>query len=158
MNDGGAALLPSDSGLFGQRRDPQLESRMFGGTPSLSLVARDWGGTQVLMGQTSVGDTLRLSRSIRMVVTRVRLSEGKVAPFASLGLGQWRVDTDLVPALPRDTELATQLGGGVELRIAPRWCVALELDYTVLYREQHEPQMVSGPHLWATVLGTRATF
>jgi hypothetical protein len=66
--------------------------------------------------------------------------------------------TDLMPGLPYDRELATQLGGGLELQLARRWKLAFELDYTVLYREQHEPQMVAGPHILGTFLASRAEF
>jgi hypothetical protein len=126
--------------------------------PQLALVARDWGGAQPLIGRLSVTDTLRLSRSSRMVVGRLRLFDGIVAPFAQAGVGQWRVDTDVLPVLPRDVELAGQLGGGLEFSADANSTIGLEADYTILYREQHEPQMISGPHLWGTYLAARVLF
>ena len=132
------------------------QERWFGVSPHLSLVARDWGGAQLLLGHASVTDIVRLSRSSRMVVSRLRLADGRVAPFMQLGLGQWRVDTDLMPVMPRDTELAVQFGGGFEYRVARGWELALEVDYTVLYREAHEPQQVSGPRMMGGFLATRA--
>lgn len=143
------------------RRDatPELEEKFFGLSPHLSLVARDWGNAELLMGRISVTDQIRLSRSSRMVMSRVRFSEGRFVPFAHLGLGQWRIDTDLMPVLPRDTELAGQLGWGFELTVLPRFTVGAEVDYTVLYREQHEPQNdVTGPRMWGAFLAMRAAW
>jgi hypothetical protein len=160
INSGGATILPWERAdrLAPRSASFDREERFFGGAPHVSLVARDWGASQVLVGNMSVTDAIRLSRSIRMAVTRVRLSEGRFVPFAQLGLGQWRIDTDLMPHLPHDTELATQVGGGFELHLARNWTCALELDYTVLIREAHEPQMVMGPHILGTFLGTRTVF
>ena len=127
-------------------------------SPQLSVVARDWGAAQALIGPLALTDRLRLSRSSRMVISRLRISGGSVIPFAQAGLGQWRIDTDLLPVMPRDVELAGQVGGGVELRISQSSTVGFEADYTILYREQHEPQMLSGPHLWATYFAAKAKF
>lgn len=134
------------------------EWKWLGDSPQMSLVARDWGATQLIAGRLTVTDQMRLSRSIRMVVTRVRLGDGRIMPFAQLGLGQWRIDTDLLPALPRDVELAAQAGGGFELALAPHARIAIEIDYTVLYRETHEPQMVTAPHVLGTFVAARAVF
>ena len=134
------------------------ELRWFGLSPHISLIARDWGGAQLLVGRLAVTDQVRLSRSSRMVVTRVRLADGRFAPFAQLGLGQWRVDTDLMPVLPHDVELAGQLGGGFDLALWPRAVAALEADYTVLYREGRQAQTMPGPHLWGCFLVARASF
>jgi len=161
IRTGGEMLFPREGFAVRPttlRREQEIE-RWVGVTPHLSLVARDWSGVQLLMGgHVALTDQLRLSRSSRMVVSRVRLADGRIAPFAQLGLGQWRIDTDLMPVLPRDTELATQLGGGFELKLAPRWRLALEVDYTLLYREGHEPQQVAGTRLWGAFLATHAAF
>lgn len=138
-------------------RDRDRE-RFFGVSPHVSLVARDWSGAQLLMGHVALTDQMRLSRSSRMVVTRVRLTDGIVRPFAQVGLGQWRLDTDLMPVMPRDTELATQLGGGFEISVTRSWVAAFEADYTILYREQYEPQQVTGPRIWGVFLASRAKF
>lgn len=160
IHDGGIALFPREG--YGTRGSSALArqdvERWVGVTPHLSLVARDWSGVQLLMGgHVSVTDQLRLSRSSRMVVSRVRLADGRLAPFLQVGLGQWRVDTDLMPVLPRDVELATQIGGGFELSLAPRWRLAIEYDYTVLYREDHRPEQIS-PRIWGAFVATRASF
>jgi hypothetical protein len=132
--------------------------KWFGVSPHVSIVARDWGGAQLLLGHLTLTDQLRLSRSSRMFVSRVRLADGRFAPFAHVGIGQWRVDTDLMPVLPRDVELATQLGLGFEIAFARQAALALEGDYTILIRDQHEPQMVAAPHLLGAFLAGRAKF
>ena len=99
-----------------------------------------------------------MSRSSRMVVTRFRLADGRIAPFAHVGLGQWRVDTDLMPVLPNDIELATQVGGGFEIALSRRATLAVEADDTILMRATHEPQTIPGPHVWGTFLAARACF
>jgi hypothetical protein len=129
-----------------------------GSSTHVSLVARDWSGAQLLMGHLMLTDELRLSRSCRMVLTRLRLVDGRFTPFFQAGIGQWRVDTDLMPFLPRDVELAGQTGGGFELAVGSVATIALEADYTILYREQHEPQMVSEPRPWVAFVAARARF
>jgi hypothetical protein len=163
MKKGEVSLFPRESPNARKLTAPtvggtQNEERWFGVSPHLSLVARDWGGSQLLMGHASVTDTVRLSRSSRMVISRLRLANGRVAPFVQVGFGQWRIDTDLMPVLPRDTELAVQFGGGFEVSVARGWALAIATDYTVLYRESHEPQNIVMPRLWGTFLATRAQF
>jgi hypothetical protein len=134
------------------------EQKWFGLSPHVSLVARDWAGSQLLLGHLVLTDQLRLSRSSRMVVTRFRLADGRIAPFAHVGLGQWRVDTDLMPVLPNDVELATQVGGGFEIALSRHTTLAVEADDTILMRETREPQTIPGPHVWGTFLAARACF
>ncbi len=136
-----------------------LGSAWVGAAPNVSRVARDWGAARRLAGgPLALTDALRVSRSCRMVMTRMRLGEGRLVPFAQLGLGQWRVDTDFVPHLPRDVELAAQFGAGVEMRLLPGWELAAETDLTVLYREEHEAQQISVPRMWGTFLASRVQF
>jgi hypothetical protein len=132
--------------------------RWFGTSPSLALVARDWGVSQLLWGHLTVADQLRLSRSSRMVVSRLRLAGGRLAPFAQLGVGQWRVDTSVVPSLPSDVALAGQVGGGLEMQVSPRAAIALQGDCTLLYREGREPTSLAARPLWGTLLAARARF
>ncbi len=133
-----------------------------GVAPRVSLVARDWGAARsVAGGPLALTDAIRVSRSSRMAVARVRLSEGRegregrVVPFVQAGLGQWRVDRDVLPHLPRNTELAAQLGAGLELHILPGFDVAAEADWTVLYRDVHEPQQLTPPRMWGGFLAAR---
>src|SRR5207253_3556295 len=74
--------------------------------PRATVVARDWGGTMVLMGHLSPTDQFRLSRSTRMIMGKVHIPIGHFTPFGQLGLGQWRLDPDLFPACVRDIESA----------------------------------------------------
>jgi hypothetical protein len=79
-------------------------------------------------------------------------------PFVQVGLGQWRIDTDLLPTAPHDVETAGQLGGGVEVSLGEGAAIAVEADGTILYREQHEAQMVCQPHVWNSILAARFEF
>jgi hypothetical protein len=160
IREGQSVVLPAETRTTGARLgEDDPTDRWLDMSPRLSLVARDWGATQLLAGAHAIPtDLLRLDRSSRMVVSRMLLGEGRVAPFAQMGLGQWRIDTSLMPGMPQDVELAMQLATGFELKLTRSWKVALEADYTVLYREEHEPQMITSPWLWGAVLATRATF
>jgi hypothetical protein len=63
-----------------------------------------------------------------------------------------------MPVLPRDVELATQLGGGFEMALSRRATLAIEMDHTILIREQREPQNIVTPYVWGTFLAARAVF
>jgi len=158
----GAAIRASaearDPGRERDREPASGDTPWIGLSPTLSIVAHDWNASQRLWGYLGPTDQLRLSRSSRMVVTRVRLGHGRIAPFAQLGLGQWRVDTSVLITLPSDVEIAAQVGAGFELRVAPGFVLALELDGTTLYREAREPQMVACPRMWGSLLAGRAVF
>jgi hypothetical protein len=159
LRDPGVALFARERARLerAEAETSAVADKWFGLSPHVSLVARDWGGAQLLLGNMSVTDQIRLSRSSRMVVSRIRLGGGRFAPFAHVGLGQWRTDTDLMPVLPRDVEAATQFGGGFQLRSRGlTFCV--EVDYTLLLRDTYEPQHVSSPHLWGSFLGMRGAF
>jgi hypothetical protein len=160
LRDGPGALLPPGEGTSLERTYPggSGESPWIGLSPRLSIVARDWSSSQRLWGYMGLTDQLRLSRSSRMVVSRIRLADGRLAPFAQLGLGQWRVDTAVVPALPSDVELAAQIGAGFELRVTRGAVLALEVDRTDLYRPGRDPLSVACPHLWGALLAARAVF
>jgi hypothetical protein len=161
----GASLLPEMGWHLGSTEaslplTPAEESPSpwVGRTARLSVVARDWGGTELVVGHLTPTDQVRLSRSIRMLVARVRATEGRIVPFAQVGMGQWRVDTNILPMLRPDVEVAGQLGAGVEIALGPSAAIALETDYTILYREEHESQMVNEPHLWGSFLAARGRF
>jgi hypothetical protein len=153
-----SALLPHESWRPRERPAGTLRLQWLGTSPHVSFVARDWGVSQVLWGHLTIADQLRLSRSSRMVVTRLRLAGGRLAPFAQLGIGQWRVDTSVIATLPTDVELAGQLGGGFELEITPSAALALQGDCTFIFPEGREPQMLSSGHVWATLLAAKARF
>lgn len=145
------------SGEATRKTSPELGTAWFGVAPSVSIVARDWGRSFSFSGRLSPEEAMRLSRSSRMVVSRMRLNGGRVVPFAQLGLGEWRVDGDVV-ALPSNTELAAQFGGGLELHLLPGWEVAWESHATVIYREIREPQNLPATKLFGTMLASRFDF
>lgn len=126
--------------------------------PRLTLVARDWSGAQLVSGRLALTDQIRLIRSSRMVLSRLRLGSGRLAPFAQVGVGQWRIDGDLLPGMPHDMETAAQLGAGFELKVRPRAVIAVEVDDTVLCPLDGHPQIVPDTHLWAASLVARAVF
>jgi hypothetical protein len=125
--------------------------------PDASLVARDWGGPRIFLGHLSPTDRIRLSHSSRMLVGRVRLPAGRVIPFAQLGLGQWRLDSDLLPNR-REVAYAAQLGYGFELALSRFAAIAFEADYTALYRDAPCPRRSNPSDLWGGFIAARATF
>ncbi|HXX69766.1 MAG TPA: hypothetical protein VEK07_21470 [Polyangiaceae bacterium] len=162
IRTGGESLLPEIGFKLGRSEstsaDYPVPPRQSGPGPRVSLVARDWSGAGVLVGRPSPTDLIRLSHSSRMLVTRVRATEGALVPFVQAGLGQWRIDTDLLPAFRPDVELAAQPGAGFEARLSPFVVIAVETDYTILYRQEHEPQMVCRPRFWGSFLAARGHF
>jgi hypothetical protein len=166
----GAALLPQESwrpqsdgpaNVDQKSRSASTQAselRWLGGSPHLSLVARDWSGAQLLVGHLMLTDQVRLSRSCRMVLSRVRLADGRIAPFGQIGLGQWRVDTDLMPAMHGDSKLAGQLGGGFELAVSRRAALALEIDYTLPYHEHGDPEWQPAAQPWVAFVAAHARF
>ena len=149
-------ILPGDAreGALDHESDSREGGpRWLGASPYITLVARDWSGARRLLGHLTLTDDVRVIRSCRMVFSRVRLSGGRIVPFAQAGLGQWRIDRDLMPALRQDMQPAGQLGGGFELDVGPRALFAVEASYTI---PSHEPEVA--PYILAMVLAARATF
>lgn len=134
----------------------------FGVAPRVSFVARDWGSSLRLAGdRLSLVDAMRLTQSTRMIVTRVRfgdLAVSKVTPFAQVGLGQWRTDTNIMPLTPRSTEIAGQAGGGIEIQASRSWQLALESSVTALYREQREDTSIPQTRFWSAMFASRLEF
>lgn len=142
--------------------DPNVQNAgnaWFGVAPRVSLVARDWASAYKVAGdRLSIADAMRLSASTRMVVSRVRLNEARFTPFAQVGIGQWRTDTNLLPHFRREIEVAAQVGGGFELRLTPAWQMALESTTTALYREVHEQGDIPALRMWSTMIASRLEF
>jgi hypothetical protein len=133
--------------------------RWVGAVPRLSLVARDWAESRRLWGDLALTDELRTTRSSRMVISRVRLADGLVSPFAQLGLGEWRVDTTLLPALPHERVLAAQTGLGFELTLAHDTVVAFEADWTLLRPSDASDVLAqTHPGIWGTYVALRTRF
>jgi len=129
----------------------------FGVAPRVSFVARDWGGSYRIAGdRLSLVDAMRLSSSTRMVLTRVRFGDfgsTRIMPFAQVGFGQWRTDTNILPLSPRAVEVAGQVGGGVEINLGKSWQLACETSATLFIRDEREE--IAQTNLWSTTLATR---
>ncbi len=134
----------------------------FGVAPRVTLVARDWGGAFRLAGdRLSLVDAVRLSQSTRMVMSRVRMASAgsaRLVPFVQMGAGQWRTDPNLLPLTPRDTEIAAQLGTGVELTLSPAWQIACETSATMLVRDGRSDNAIPQTRMWSTSIASRLTF
>ena len=142
-----------------QPRDASAPVPWIGAEPRLSLVARDWAGSRRLVGDLALTDELRPSRSSRMVISRVRLARGLLAPFAQLGLGEWRVDTTLFPTLPRERALAAQAELGFELALGRGTVMAFETGWTFL-RSGDPSDVVARtyPALFSSCVAVRSRF
>lgn len=136
----------------------QTTTDWFGFAPRTSLVVRDWGGTFRVAGdRLGMVDALRLTSSTRMILTRVRLSDSRIAPFAQIGVGQWRTDPYILPLTARYTEIAGQAAAGVEMRLVGTWQVALESAMTVLHRERGDLALPAA-HMWSSTIASRIDF
>lgn len=126
--------------------------------PTVSLVARDWGSSFRVAGERlALVDALRLTTSTRMVLTRFRMSDSRISPFAQVGVGQWRTDPYLLPLTPGYMELAAQAAAGIDLRLTGKWQIAVESTMTTMYRE-HSDKSMPTPHVWSTMLASRVDF
>lgn len=126
--------------------------------PTVSLVARDWGSSFRVAGERlALVDALRLTSSTRMVLTRFRMSDSRISPFAQVGVGQWRTDPYLLPLTPGYMELAAQAASGIEFRVHGSWQIALESTMTTIYRERSDKSMPA-PHVWSTTFASRLDF
>lgn len=153
-----ARPLQAPESSVGGWNDPREKARATL-LPQVTLVARDWGSSQMVLGRTlSVRDSVRLSRSRRMLVARVEFGEGTVSPFLEGGFGQWRVDTDLLPAMPRATELAFQAGVGLQARLGSNLGLSLACDQTILYRDGESGRGATGARMLSGFIGARGTF
>jgi hypothetical protein len=135
-------------------------SSWFALTPRFSLVARDWNEAYKVAGdgdRLALVDALRLTTSTRMVLTRVRLNDSRISPFAQVGLGHWRTDPYLLPLTARYTEIAAQAAGGLQVRLIGTWQIALETTMTMLYRENHDPNMPAA-HNWSSTFASSVDF
>ncbi len=130
----------------------------FGIQPRLTLVARDWAGSFRVAGdRLALVDVMRLTTSTRMVLTRVRVTNARVAPFAQIGLGQWRTDPALMPHTARYEEIAAQVALGVEIRVSSAWALGVEQTGTMLHRERGDNSLPCA-RMWSSALASRLEF
>lgn len=134
----------------------------FGVAPSVTLVARDWGSAFRLAGdRLSVLDAMRLSQSTRMIMSRVRLSalgSSRFTPFAQLGFGEWRTDTNILPLYKRSTQIAAHVGGGFEMQLTRTWQTAVEVSGTAFIRDTREAEDLPATRMWSATLASRMQF
>jgi hypothetical protein len=156
------ALHPTESATNERTQQLYVQNAgnaWFGVAPRVSLVARDWGSAYKLAGdQLSLADSMRLSASTRMVMSRVRFGDfgsTLVTPFAQLGFGQWRTDTKVLPLTPSSMEVAAQVGGGVEIHVSRSWQIACETSATTFIRDAREEGNLPQTRLWSTMLASR---
>jgi hypothetical protein len=141
------------------RRDTSMPSQWLGNTFHVSLLARDWQEAySITDGHPLIFDRMRMIRSSRMAVTRFSATGGRLIPFAEIAGGQWRFDPELMPQLPRDTELAAQLTLGFEARIASRCAFAWDVERTSIYRSTRDAQSVPMANVYASFAGLRGEF
>lgn len=133
-----------------------VPTALLGSEPHVAIVARDWREAYSLTdGRPLLFDRVRLIRSSRMAVTRVSWAGGKLLPYAEVSFGQWRADTDLVPWLKSDAEIAGQVAVGAELSVAPRCAFAWDLEETHIYASGQD---VPTTRLMASFAAVRAEF
>ncbi|MCL2778512.1 MAG: hypothetical protein FWD73_10950 [Polyangiaceae bacterium] len=131
----------------------------FGVAPRVSFVARDWGTAFRIAGdRISLVDAMRLTASTRMVLTRVRLSNARVTPFLQIGAGQWRTDSNILPRTPHSTEIAAQVGGGVEMQLMASWQIACEIGGTLFIRDERDADDLPATKLWSAMIASRIVF
>ncbi len=117
-------------------------SAWFGTGAMVSILVRDWqGATHLAGGPMAVTDAIRTSRASRMLVARVGLGGGKIVPYVHIGAGQWRDPDQRMRDAP--LEIAGEAGGGFEARVSHACAIAVEYDWTSLYREDHRSSNVA---------------
>ena len=131
----------------------------FGVDPHVSVVARDWGeGFRLYGAPMALSDQLRLTRSSRMIMSRVRVGTGRIVPFVQLGVGQWRVDTTTLPAMHYDVEIASHAGWGIEAHLAKNLDLVAESSTTFIMRDSREAGNVVQTRIVGAAFFSRYTF
>jgi hypothetical protein len=126
--------------------------------PTASVVARDWHGSLRIMGDhTLVLDDLRATASNRMVMGRLA-TDSRMSTFVQVGLGQWRIDPAMFPTARSYSEMAGQVGSGVELRLSSRVRIASEVTYTALYHDLHYTSDEVAPRILAFAVAIDGRF
>lgn len=129
-------------------------------SPRISLVARDWGESHKIAGGSNLllTDVMRVTRSSRVLMSRVHLGAGPLVPFVQVAVGQWRIDTNMLPALPGATEAASQVGFGFELAPMRGVRIACESSWTRFWREGRDREALPVTKVFGTLVAARAEF
>jgi hypothetical protein len=129
--DQGARYLASHTTTETRLAPPptlHLGAPLFGGHVGLGLLVVDCASTTSLVGDDarSAVDFVNVRRSSRMVMERWTLGGGRIQPFAQVGLGQWRKDTER--RVDGDVWYGTIYGAGLQVRASSAVTFALEAD------------------------------
>jgi hypothetical protein len=157
-----ASQSSSDSGTSSQARTGAVGTSTnpwFGVDPHVSVVARDWGeGFRLYGAPMALSDQLRLTRSSRMIMSRVRMGNGRIVPFMQLGMGQWRVDTSTLPAMHYDIQIASHAGWGIEAHLAKNFDLVAESSTTFIMRDSRDPGSLPATRIFGAAFFSRLTF
>ena len=97
-----------------------------------------------------------------MALARARFGNGRLVPFVQLGLGEYRIDPDLIPNHMPDTEVATLVGGGFEIHALRERHFGLdfaaETNFTEIIRDAREPQNIPTSRMWNSLVAMRMRF
>jgi len=77
------------------------------------------------------------------------IADSRLSTFVQVGLGQWRIDPAMFPTARSYSEIAGQVGSGVELRLSSRVRIAGEVTYTALYHDLHYTSDEVAPRILA---------
>ncbi len=137
--------LPEDTPLVGQKLN-------------LSLYLRDRNGSAPLLGvdDRSAIDFAKVSRSTRMIFGRALLGKGRIQPFAQIGAGYFRMDTDT--RYVGDLKVGVQYGLGVQIRLNPSCAIAVEANQSLFYRDPRVPQHFAPGGVFSVYAALRLQF
>jgi hypothetical protein len=138
------------------RREPLRDPTDILGTQlHVAVVARDWQqAVNLTDGRSLLFDRIRVIRSSRMAVGRVILGGGRILPYAEASIGQWRPDTDVVPWLRGDLEVASQVAFGLQVHVTARCAFAWDVEQTQIFLTSNVPST----HVSASFAALRAEF
>jgi len=127
-------------------------------SPHASVVARDWRGSMKIVGnRTMLVDDLRPTASNRLVMARLA-TDARITTFVQVGVGEWRIDTNMFPNARAYSEMAGQLGAGFEIQLPFKMRIAGEADYTMLYRDLHYTADEVAPRMLSFVVAIDGRF
>ncbi|MDB4995051.1 MAG: hypothetical protein JWM74_2483 [Myxococcaceae bacterium] len=159
FEQGAPMVLLSSARPAAPSPEGKVDDTSAGALPRLraSVIARDWGGSYAIVGSDLPCDNIRLTRSSRMLVSRMSLGDWKITPWAHVAIGEWRYDPNLLPLMPHNQEYATQLSGGLAFELFMSTRLVWEADYTVLLRSSRDPEDLPAVHVIGTfaILETR---
>jgi hypothetical protein len=153
----GAALRNSGAPVYGG----ELALGLARGLSLVGNVAYSKPGLEVgapIVGGLSVGESSVLLYDAALRVN-LPLSSSSVSPFVQAGAGEMRQTIEVGPVSTRSTSFAYNLGGGVDVRLAPRLGLQLMAkDYVGKFDAQEATAIdveTKTTHNWAVSAGLR---